>query len=118
MKNALSKTRMAFTKDRIQHYATDERTCCDCSHVYYPKVHSQSYIVQFGAILVGIVVIAIFKLGAPAWLYAALPLPILIWMIAYHHKDRNAVSPKMQKVKYGEVIIECPVCGGDQPSMT
>ena len=114
MKNALSKTRMEFTKDRIQHYSQEARECPDCGHVYYPKVHCQPYIVQFGAILIGIALFAIFKFGAPPWLYAALPLLIIGFMIAYHKKDRKLVSPKMRKVKYGEIIVECPECGGDK----
>jgi len=115
MDNPLSQTRMEYTKDRIQHYSKEARECLDCGQIYYPKVHSQPYIVQFGAIIVGIAIFSVFKLGAPAWLYAALPLPLLLFMIYYYLKDRKAVSSKMVKPKYGQVIVECPECGGDKP---
>ena len=90
---------MKFTRDRIQHYSQEARECSDCGHTYFPKVHSQPYIVQFGAILMGVTIFVIFKIGAPNWLYLALPIPILFWMIAYYRKDRKLVSPRMRKVK-------------------
>ena len=114
MDNPLSKTRMEFTRDRIQHYSKEARICRDCAHRYYPKVHSQPYIVQFGAVLVGVAIFFLIKYGAPL-LYLAFPLVFAVMVIVYYNKDRKAVSPKMQKPKYGEIIIECPKCGKDSP---
>lgn len=106
---------MEFTKDRIQHYSNDVRECRDCGHRYFPKVHSQPYVVQFGAIILGIGLYVVFKMQAPTWLYAGIPVIILPAMLVYFLKDRKQVSPKMTKVKYGQIIIECPECGGDKP---
>ena len=105
---------MEYRKDRIQHFSKEARECSDCGQVYHPKLHSQPYVVQFGAIVIGILIFAIFKVGAPVWLYAALPLPLLLFMIFYYRKDRKAVSSKMARPKYGQIIIECPECGGDR----
>lgn len=115
MKNPLSKTRFEFTKDRIQHHSLNPRICRECGEIYYPKVHSQPYIVQFGAILIGLACYLIFRFNAPVWLYAGLPIAIIIWMLIYYYKDRKAVSPKMVQPKYGQLIIECPKCDGDRP---
>jgi len=111
-RNPLSKTRLKFTKDRIQHYSEDLYRCAPCGHQFYPKVHSQPYIVQFGAILVGLLIFTLFKTQAPAWMYALLPGVVAVYFIYYHKKDRKAVSRAgSSKIKYGDIILDCPQCG-------
>jgi len=113
-KNPLTRTKFKFTKDRIQHYSDEQRACADCGEVYYPKVHSQPYLVQFGAIIIGLGLLIVFKLSAPTWLYLAIPIPIIIFIFVYSQRDRRKVGSG-HKARYGEVIIQCPHCGGDKP---
>jgi hypothetical protein len=115
MNNRLSRTNFEFTKDRIQHYSQDPRKCRDCGHIYYPKVHSQSYVVQLGAVFTGVFLYYSIREQNIDILNMCIPVFILLFMFFYHRKDRKAVSPKMDKVKYGQVVVECPECGKDKP---
>lgn len=114
MNNPISRTRMERTKDRIQHYSLEARECFDCNEVYYPKIHSQPYVIQFGIIFIGISIVVLLNFVVPAWLYALIPLPILLFMVIYYLIDRKSVYNKMSKVKYGNIVIECPKCGEDK----
>lgn len=109
--NPLSKTHFKVTADRLQHYTNDKYVCDDCGHRYYPKVHSQPYIVQFGAILIGIAAFVLLKTQAPPWLYALLPALIGGYMLWYHNKDRRIATPSgTQKLRYGDIVLGCPKC--------
>ncbi|MEL7316521.1 MAG: hypothetical protein AAFN08_16495 [Cyanobacteria bacterium J06559_3] len=111
--NPLSRTHIKVTRDRLQHYSNDRYACTDCGHRYQPKVHSQPYIVQFGAILAGFALYLVFKLQAPPWLYGLLPAFILGYMVWYYKKDQRLVTPgRNTKIRYGDIVLDCPQCGG------
>ncbi|MEO0842646.1 MAG: hypothetical protein AAF063_27595 [Cyanobacteria bacterium J06643_5] len=117
--NPLSKTHFKVTKDRLQHYSNDKYTCSDCGHRYYPKVHSQPYIVQFGSILIGVVIFIMFKTQAPPWLYAMLPLLLGGYMIWYYNKDRRVTTPnRTKKIRYGDIVLSCPECRSTRATKT
>ncbi|WP_145182786.1 hypothetical protein [Gimesia chilikensis] len=110
--NPVSKTHFKITSDRLQHFTNETFMCDDCQYDYHPKVHSQPYIVQFGAILIATSLFLVFKFQAPVWLYALLPILIGGYMIWYHNRDRRIMaSSSTSKLKYGDIILECPKCG-------
>lgn len=112
--NPLAKTYYEFTKNRIQHYSTTQHTCASCNHAYYPKVHSQTYLVQFGSIIAGLAIFFAFLVFAPK------AMPIIIaaivgYLIYYKTKKRNiSDSATPNSVKYGEIVLECPQCGNNK----
>jgi DNA-directed RNA polymerase subunit RPC12/RpoP len=116
--NPLSKTHFKITPDRLQHYTNDVYCCSDCGKQYHPKVHSQPYVIQFGAFIVGIAIYTLFIKQAPLWLGAfVLTLIVTIFLWSYS-KDRKVKSTEGdRKVKYGDIVIECPECGSQKAEM-
>ena len=108
--NPVSRTHLKVTADRLQHYSNDLFRCDECGHEYHPKVYSQPYVVQFGAILVGLAIFAVFKVQAPPWLYVVAPIVILGLVYGYSRRDRHVVAGG-SPVRYGDYITECPRCG-------
>lgn len=109
--NPLSKTHFKVTADRLQHYTNDEYTCAKCGQRYHPKVHSQPYIVQFGAALIGLSLYLVFLLQAPPWLYGLLPVLLGGYMLWYNNHDRKIASTDgSRRIRYGEIILDCPAC--------
>ncbi len=106
--NSLSKTFFKFEKDRIQHYTHRKFKCLECDLQYNPKVHSQPYIVQFGAIIIGVLIYFLMKYYLrPVYLLPFL-IPIFIW---YYQKTRKVKrAGQTEKIKYGQVVLECPNC--------
>jgi DNA-directed RNA polymerase subunit RPC12/RpoP len=116
--NPLSKTHFKITSDRLQHYTNDKYRCSDCGHQYHPKVHSQPYVIQLGLFVVGIAVYILFIKQASLWLSALILTLILAFFLWYHHKDRQVkTADGTQKVKYGDIVIECPECGSQEARM-
>lgn len=108
--NPLSGTHFKATKNRLQHYANDYYACTECRHQYHPMVHSQPYVIQFGAILIGLAIFVVFKTQAPPWLYGVMPVAILAYMFWYRSCDRRIASDD-KPIRYGQIILECPECG-------
>ncbi|WP_425398791.1 hypothetical protein [Aeoliella sp.] len=117
IRNPVSRTHFKFTADRIQHYSDDLVQCSACGHDYYPKVHSQPYLVQFAAILVGLSVFLAFKLHAPPWLYVVGPVAILVATLLYARRDRR-IHNRSERLRYGDIVPECPECGSDKLART
>jgi len=110
--NPLSKTHFKFTKDRIQHYSTVAYRCSACGNHYHPKVHSQPYIVQFGAIILGLTLFLLFKFQAPPWLYVMLPLFMGGYIVWYYRKERRvSKAGQTESIRYGDILLDCPQCG-------
>jgi hypothetical protein len=111
--NPASKTYFEFTKDRIQHYSYSKYICGDCNHEYYPKVHSQTYKAQFGAIIGGLIfyalVIAFIPKAFP--IVAATTICYVIYYAHFRTKNRRISSSKL---KYGAIVLECPNCGSQK----
>jgi hypothetical protein len=108
MKNPISKTHFEFTKDRIQHYSNDLYICSGCNNQYHPKVHSQPYYIQFGAIILGLLLGALFISQSPVWSYFVAAFILLPYFYFYSKKERKI---SVGKLKYGDIILECPKCG-------
>lgn len=108
MENPLSKTHFEVTTDRLQHYSNDLYICSECGNQYHPKVHSQPYIIQFGAILVGLLIVILLLMQSPIWLYAFSFFIVLPYFYFYSKKERKISNGKL---KYGDIILECPECG-------
>ena len=110
--NPFSKTGFEFTRDRLQHFSTDTYACAECGHRYHPMVHSQPFLVQAGAIVIGAGLFAVFCYGGPTWLYPFIPIVIGGSMFWYRARDRRVFAPKgVAKLRYGDIILKCPECG-------
>jgi len=107
IKNSASKTHFVATRDRLQHFSNDYYECSGCKNQYHPKVHSQPYVIQFGIILVCIPVYLFIMYKSVVGVYVLSGL-FAIYLYFYFKKERK-VSAK--KLKYGDIILECPECG-------
>ena len=106
--NPISKTYFKPTKDRLQHFTLDYYICTQCNNKYQAKIHSQPYIVQFGAILLGLSIV-IFLLLKSAIIFYVYGAACLTYLGIYANKKRKAGVAA--KTKYGDIILECPSCG-------
>ncbi|MBT4540341.1 hypothetical protein HOC35_02410 [Candidatus Woesearchaeota archaeon] len=124
--NPVSKTYFKAEGDRLQHYNQDLYKCNSCGHKYHPKVHSGTYKEQFKGIITGLLLFFIpFFLG---WItnnywvtfitYGALMIFAAIYFVYYALiKKRKEVSSKSKKIKYGNIILECPKCKSTKAKM-
>lgn len=109
MIHPFSKTRMEFTRDRIQHYSLDEHTCCSCGHRYFPKVLSQTYLMQFGMMPV-VVVGYVFVAGVlPKSAFSV--LIGVVWILAAWTLIKSRSKTRTPGTKWGDLVFECPACG-------
>ena len=108
MKNLLSKTHFEVTANRLQHYSNDLYICSGCGNQYHPKVYSQPYIVQFGAILAVFLIVVLVLIQSPIWLNAFVIFIVFPSIYFYSKKLRNVVTGNL---KYGDIIFDCPKCG-------
>jgi len=110
--NPISKTYIKREKGKIQHYSSLKYQCNSCGNVFRPKIHSQSMILQFGAIIVGVVIFGILVLTMPEYIYIFIAL-LLCYAFYYLKKSRRVSSTDTGKPRYGDIILECTKCGSN-----
>ncbi|MBT4804884.1 hypothetical protein HON71_01805 [Candidatus Woesearchaeota archaeon] len=118
--NPASKTYFKSIKGKIQHYSEDLYKCKSCNKSYHPKVSSGSNAAHLVGTLIALVIVIVPFVVAiileNIWLFFGFGIVLVTFMLIYvpyyiFIKKRKVVKRTAKKIRYGEIILDCPKCG-------
>jgi Ca2+/Na+ antiporter len=118
--NPASKTYFKATKGKLQHYSEDLYKCKSCGKSYHPKVRSGSNMAHLVGTLIALVIVVtpfvVAVILGSLWLFFGSAIVLVVFMMIYvpyylFIKKRKVVKKGAKKIKYGDIILNCPKCG-------